>query len=107
MDLARSFEVLEPGISQLNELLSAAALLSGFEVNIFRDGELPLQGGGGLTGMVMRYGQELSLLAKVISNGLKPSPVDFSLLSPRILARVTIVQGVLGATSPAEQQYFP
>ena len=45
IDPARSFEVLDPGIGQLNELISAAALLNGFEVNIFRDGELPLESG--------------------------------------------------------------
>src|SRR4029077_17092033 len=37
LEPARSFEVLDPGISQLNELISAAALLNGFEVNMFRD----------------------------------------------------------------------
>src|SRR4030095_16243114 len=31
LDATRSFEILEPGILQLNELLSAAAVLSGFE----------------------------------------------------------------------------
>src|SRR5688572_28940700 len=34
VDPARSFEVLDPAISQLNELLSAAAVLNGFEVNM-------------------------------------------------------------------------
>jgi hypothetical protein len=37
--------VLEPGITQLNELLAAAQVLNGFEVEVYRDGELPLQGG--------------------------------------------------------------
>jgi len=64
-ELARSFETLEPGINLINELLSAAALLNGFEVNIFRDGELPLQGGGSLNAIVTRYGTELASLAKV------------------------------------------
>ena len=96
VDTARSFEVLDPGISQLNELLSAAALLSGFEVNIFRDGELPLQGGGGLTGMVMRYGQELALLAKSDFERSETLAGRFQLTEPRILARITIVQGVMG-----------
>jgi hypothetical protein len=44
-DPKRSFDVLEPGISQLNELLAAAQVLNGFEVEVYRDGELPLQGG--------------------------------------------------------------
>jgi len=47
--------VLEPGIMQLNELLSAAATLSGFEVNVFREGEMPLQGGSGLSRNMARY----------------------------------------------------
>src|SRR6266568_1401295 len=32
VDSKRSFEVLEPGIAQLNELLSAAQVLNGFEI---------------------------------------------------------------------------
>src|SRR5205823_4438252 len=35
VDPARSFEVLEPGIMQLNELIQAAAVLNGFEVSMF------------------------------------------------------------------------
>src|SRR6185295_19070559 len=41
---ARSFEMMEPGIRQLNELLQAASVLSGFEISMFRDGEMWLQG---------------------------------------------------------------
>ncbi|MFY9570840.1 MAG: hypothetical protein WAV20_05535, partial [Blastocatellia bacterium] len=50
LDPSRSFETLEPGINQLNELLSAAAMLSGFEVNLFKEGELPLKGGSSIIG---------------------------------------------------------
>ena len=63
LEPARSFEILEPGIAQLNELLTAAATLSGFELNVFQDGELPLEGRSGLGNMVNRYGQVLGLLA--------------------------------------------
>ena len=56
--------MLDPGISQLNELLAAAAVLSGFEISMFRDGEMAIQqGGNGLTNMVNRFGQELAQLA--------------------------------------------
>ena len=34
VDSKRSFEVLEPGIAQLNELLAAAQVLNGFEIDI-------------------------------------------------------------------------
>jgi len=96
LDPAHSFEVLEPGISQLNELLSAAALLSGFEVDIFKDGELPIQGGSTLASTVTRYGQELAALAKGDFERAQTAADKFQLTEPRILTRLTIVRGVLG-----------
>ena len=95
-DPARSFEVLDPGINQLNDLLSAAAVLSGFEVNIFRDGELPLESGSELGNMVARYGQELAGLAKLDFERAEASANKFQLAEPRLLARLTIVRTVLG-----------
>ncbi len=99
LDPSRSFETLEPGINQINELVSAAAMLSGFEVNIFKDGELPLQGGGSLTGIVMRYGTELASLAKVDFDKAQLMTERFQLAEPRILARLTVVRGVLGVAA--------
>jgi hypothetical protein len=102
-DPARSFDTLEPGINQINELLSAAALLNGFEVNLFRDGELPLQGGGSLTGIVMRYGTELASLAKIDFERAQQTTERFQLAEPRVLARLAMVRGVLGL-NPADSQ---
>src|SRR6266404_3533231 len=96
LDPAKSFETMEPGINQMNELLSAAALLSGFELNIFKDGELPLQGGGSLAGMVARYGAELAVLAKIDFEKAQLMTDRFVLAEPRILAKLTVVRGVLG-----------
>ena len=96
LEPARSFETLEPGINQINELLSAAAVLSGFEVNIFKDGELPLQGGGSLTGIVMRYGAELASLARTDFERAQLMTERFQPIDARILARLTMVRGVLG-----------
>ncbi len=96
LDAAKSFEVLDPGISQLNELLSAAALLNGFEINIFRDGELPLEGGNGLSQMVLRYGQELARLAKIDFARAESSANKFNLAESRLLSQLAIVRNVLG-----------
>jgi len=93
---SRSFEVLDPGIAQLNELLSAAALLSGFEVNIFKDGELQLAGGSGLSEMVARYGQELAMLAKLDFARAESSANKFQLAEPRLMSQLAIVRNVLG-----------
>jgi hypothetical protein len=96
LEPARSFEILEPGIAQLNELLSAAATLSGFEVNVFQDGELPLEGRNGLSNMVTRYGQVLGQLAKSDFDHSQTLANRFQLSEPRIVARLSIVRSMLG-----------
>jgi hypothetical protein len=96
VDPARSFEVIDPGISQLNELLSAAAILSGFEINMFRDGEMTILGGNGLTSTINRYGQELALLARSDFDRSEALAGRFQFPEARIMARMAIVNGLLG-----------
>ncbi|HEX7772141.1 MAG TPA: hypothetical protein VF435_06940, partial [Pyrinomonadaceae bacterium] len=95
VDPARSFETMEPGINQLNELLQAASVLSGFEINMFREGEMALQGGNGLTATVNRYGQELAVLARSDFERSETLAGRFQFTEPRIIARLAIVQGLL------------
>ncbi len=95
-DPARGFELLELGINQLNELLPAAALLSGFEVNIFRDGEMTLPGNSQLGAMVNRFGQVLATLAKNDFERSRTTADRFQYPEARLIARLAIVQGVLG-----------
>jgi hypothetical protein len=95
LDSARSFQVLEPGILQLNDLLSAAAVLNGFEVNIFSEGELPMQPSSGLGSMVNRYAQGISLLAKTDFERAQTLANRFQLPEPRLQARLAIAQRVL------------
>ncbi len=96
VDPDRSFEILEPGIMQLNELLAAASTLSGFEVNVFREGEMSLQGGNGLSTMVARYGQRLGALATKDFERAQGLANRFQMSEPRIVARLAIVRGLLG-----------
>jgi hypothetical protein len=105
LDPARSFDVLDPGIGQLNELLAAAAILSGFEVNVFRDGELPLEGGSRLGEMVARYGQALATLAKTDFARAEGSANKFQLAEPRLRAQLAIVRTVLGVPETAPINY--
>ncbi len=106
VDPARSFEILDPGISHLNELMSAAALLSGFETNAFRDGELPLQGGSSLTAMINRFGQEIALLARSDFDRSETLAGRFQFPESRIMAKVAIVQGLLGVRSQQQNNNF-
>src|SRR2546425_2341602 len=101
VDSKRSFEVLEPGIAQLNELLSAAQVLNGFEIEIFKEGELSLRSDNDLVGMVARFGQELASLAKVDFDQARMTADKFQLPEPRLNAKLQIVQSVLGVQRPA------
>ena len=108
LDAKRSFEVLEPGIAQLNELLAAAQVLNGFEVQVFRDGELPLQGGSELGRVVARFGQQLASLAKIDFERAQATADRFQLAEPRLMSKLSIVQGAFGVrqTSPENFRRF-
>jgi len=101
VDSKRSFEVLEPGIAQLNELLSAAQVLNGFEIEIFKDGEMSLRSDNDLVGMVSRFGQELASLAKIDFDQSRVTADKFQLPEPRLNTKLQIVQSVLGVQRPA------
>jgi hypothetical protein len=96
LDAKKSFEVLEPGIAQLNELLSAAQVLNGFEVEVFKDGELSLRADSDLVSMVARYGEELASLAKVDFDRARMTADKFLLPEPRLNAKLSMVQSALG-----------
>ncbi len=96
IDPKRSFEVLEPGIAQLNELLAAAQVLNGFEVEVYREGELPLQGNSELGQMISRYGQELASLAKLDFERAQMTAEKFQFAEPRLMAKLAIAQGAFG-----------
>jgi hypothetical protein len=96
LDPAQSIELLETGIERLNELLPAAALLEGFEVRLFKEGELPLANGGRLGMMVTRIGQELAQLAQKDFARAQAAADKFQRTEPRVATRLAVIQGVLG-----------
>lgn len=106
IDPKKSFEVLEPGIAQLNDLLAAAQVLSGFEVDVFRDGELPLQGGSQLGVMVSRYGQQLAALAKLDFEHAQITAEKFQMAEPRLMAKLSIIQGAFGIRQSSVDRRF-
>ena len=91
----RSLQVLQSGINQLNELLRAAASLSGFEVQIFSHGEMPLPGSSQLGAEVVSYGQELAILAKSDFRSAVAAVELFQYQEARLFARLSILQAVL------------
>jgi len=77
-------------------LLSAAAVLNGFEVDIYKEGELSLRTDNDLVAMVARYGQELAALAKIDFEHARMTADRFQLTEPRLNAKLSIVQNILG-----------
>ncbi len=100
LDAKRSFQILDAGIAELNELLAAATVLNGFEVDIFKDGEMSSRADSDLVGMVLRFSGELGSLSKVDFDGAHLTADKFQLPEARMTARLSIVQSALG-TQPA------
>src|SRR5882724_2410460 len=96
LDAKKSFEIMDAGIAQLNELLSAATILNGFEVDIFKEGELSLRTDNDLVGMVARYGQELATLSKVDFDHARLTADHIQMIEPRLNAKLSMVQSVFG-----------
>ncbi|HEX3230690.1 MAG TPA: hypothetical protein VHQ95_17045, partial [Pyrinomonadaceae bacterium] len=96
VDAKRSFQILDAGIAELNELLAAATVLNGFEVDIFKDGEMSSRSDSDLVGMVARFSLELGSLSKVDFDGAHLTADKFQLPEARMTARLSIVQSVMG-----------
>jgi len=103
LDPKRSFEIMDAGIGQLNELLAAATVLNGFEVDIFKEGELSLRSDSDLVGMIASFGRELASLSKVDFDGARTTADKFQLPEPRMNARLAIVQSILAPQSMGNQ----
>jgi hypothetical protein len=96
LDPQAAFELLDYIVDQLNELLGAAALLNGFEVRVFKDGELPIQGSNSLSSAIGRCAQELAALAETDFARTQMTADRFQRLEPRVAAHLSIVRAVLG-----------
>ena len=104
LDPKRSFALIEIGIAQLNDILAAAAVVNGFEAEVFREDELPLQGGSELGNMVRRYGWELGSLAKRDFESARSAAEKFQLPESRLLVKLLIAQRLLrGKTSDSDE----
>lgn len=91
----RGFEMIASGIDRLNELLTAAAVLSGFEMRVFKDDEMLLQGGTQLNNLVTRYGQELAAFARTDFERAQTAADGFQRGEARVAARLAIVRNLL------------
>jgi hypothetical protein len=98
---ARSFNIIEPTIDQLNMLLSAIASLDGFEYwQHFKDGELIGTGPSVVVNMTLQCAGDLALLSRADFDRAKAAADRFSRSDVRITARLFVAQGVLSNQLP-------
>jgi hypothetical protein len=89
----RGFEMIEPVVAQLDELSAAAATVEGFvQGGGFRDGEMLLQHGGMMTGLLQQYGQTLGALARADFERAEALSGRFQRAEARVLTRLGIIQ---------------
>jgi len=93
LDVGRTFTILGPLVSQLNELIAAAIVLDGFDNRYLKDGEW-VSGAGSVGGLVNGVGEKLASLARMdfdravaLSNQIERSEV-------RLMVQLSIAQVV-------------
>ncbi len=96
IDPLRGFELIESTIDHLNELITAAEVLDGFDIReTFQDGEMRLQPTIQLTGMTQRCLEGLASLSEADFERARLTGDRFHRPEVRVLARLSIIQGVL------------
>jgi len=106
---ARSFEIIEPMINQLNSLISAAAVLDGFyeQPRQFRDGEFVLSGNFGQIGRLYQQSvRELASLARTDADRAKAIADKFQHNETRVMAHLSIAQGLLSPQRASSSLVF-
>ena len=100
---ARSFEIIEPVIDQLNVLLAAAAVIDGFgESRYFRDGEIVQGlGQGPLTMLVSQCASDTSILGRGDFERARAAADRLQAREVRLMAWLAIARGVLLENLPA------
>jgi hypothetical protein len=98
-DSDRSFEIMNQIIEQLNELMTAAAALDGFENNYLKNGEWMPAGGSALNNMVVTCNQQIAALARADFDRARSLAEKWQRREVQLKAQLMIVQPVLSNTS--------
>ncbi len=93
----KAFDLLEPTMEVLNEILNASAVLEkyGRRGNTFRDGELRFSRAFGNLGAITQSGPEIGLLANANFERAQTLVGRFRRDDARLLARLVLAQGIL------------
>ncbi|MGB9180449.1 MAG: hypothetical protein WCB68_14550 [Pyrinomonadaceae bacterium] len=103
----RSFGILEGLAGQLNEMLSAAEVLNGFEQEYYKQGEL-LSSSSNLSSIIDGYDSELASLAQIDFERAKNIAGSFQRTEVRVMAELRIAQEILSGAAelPVSRRRF-
>ncbi|HEX8422185.1 MAG TPA: hypothetical protein VF634_02175, partial [Pyrinomonadaceae bacterium] len=92
---ARAFEIVEASITQLNELVGAAAVIDGFGQEAFAQDELKAQEGYLWSALATQCGETLAALAPVDFDHARSAADRFQRVELRLPARLAVVRAIL------------
>ncbi len=101
LDAERSITLLEPIIAQLNELVTAAMVLHGFENQYLKDGEWNNRNYSNLGNLLNSLDESLGQLARTDLESACRLSSRLSRLEIRLAAKVAIAQAVMDGTRAA------
>ncbi|MCA1816113.1 MAG: hypothetical protein LC746_06845 [Acidobacteria bacterium] len=102
----RAFEIADAAISQLNDLLAAAATTDGFGQRAFEQDELKTQGGYLWAAMVNQCGAVLAALARTDFDRAVATADHLQRTEARVAARLAVARGVLAPNGGAGARVF-
>jgi hypothetical protein len=92
---ARAFDIVEASITQLNELVAAAAVIDGFGQEAFTQDELKAQEGHLWGALVAQCGETLAALAPANFDQAHAAADRFQRPELRLQARLAVARGIL------------
>jgi hypothetical protein len=102
LDAEQGFAILQPIIVKVNELISAAAVLDGYDARYMKDGEWIMPGGNALGSLVSGIDQTLAILsqkdfdrARALADQMERR--EIRIMMELNIAKATMSEGLSGA----------
>ena len=96
LDPDQSFAIVQPLIVKINELVTAATVLDGFDAKYLKEGEWIIPGSGTLGNLVSNLNRTLTMLARVDFDRARSAADQIERPELRLTANLEIVSAALG-----------
>ena len=97
LDFSKTSTIVDTAIDQINQLVAAASVLNGFDLQYFRSGEFINNSGNPLSATALEFSRELGSIAGNDFDRARSMADRFQLPEMRLMALLQIAQVVLGS----------